>query len=614
MQQLFFFPIRYIKAMLLFFILFQISRLYFISYHTGITDDNLFTIWLNAVWHGARLDLSTSAYCVTPLLLIYFFEILFQKPMAILHKIIMALAMAIIVLISITDAELFAKWGSKFSSQVLVYISHPKEMALSAGDTNWLKVLLFATIFIGITVFIYKFGKRMIPLNTLVSRLQLITLVLLMAINFVVIRGGIGVATISQSSAIYSEKSFNNAVAINSLWNALYFIMANTDEIYGTQLNYLSENELSTRFAAQLHPEHDTTNLLTTTRPNIVVIMLESFTANASQYFSGNNNCTPYLDSIAKGGVSFMKCYSSGDRTEKGLVTVISGYPAQPLSSIIVFPDKMAKLPGISKVLKGNGYHNYYFYGGDAEFAAMKSYLVVQQFDEIIDKSFLDPKVLTSKWGAHDEHLFNKVQETLDKAPQPFFSTVMTLSSHEPFDVPYKGHQAAGEWFPFMNSIEYADLQLFRFLEAAKQQAWYNNTLFILVADHGHDIGLKDVHFFGPEKYHIPLILTGGALKKEWCGKRIEHVVSQTGIPAFICSQLNLPDQQFAWQTGLMQADGFAQYEYNNGFGRLNNQMNCLFDNSSQKCYYYKGTGDSSAFVNDGKAFQQQLVKDFLSK
>lgn len=607
--QMFFKSVGYL---LLYLIFFEFSRLCFVLYNCG--SGSAVSLWLESARHGLRLDLSASAYCITIPLLIHFFEIAFNKNLQILHKIYIIISSICIVIITLTDCELFAKWGHKFSSQVLVYISHPKEMALSAGDTNWLKVTTYALFLSAVAWLLYRTMKKLTDLQPVPKRLHLLTLALYMGLTFLLIRGGTGVTTISQSSAIYSNKPLNNAAAVNSFWNAFYFIFSNTNDIYGNSLYYLDENTQTALFKEQLPGAEDSVKVLNAQRPNIIVIMLESFTANASNYFSGRNNCTPYLDSIAKQSLSFTQCYASGDRTEKGLVNVISGYPAQPLSSIIVFPDKMAKLPGISKTLKKEGYRNLYFYGGDAEFAAMKSYLIVQQFDDIVDRSQFAPATLTSKWGAHDEHLYKKAEETLSKINQPFFATIMTLSSHEPFDVPYQGKQAPGEWYGFKNSIEYADRQLFLFLESLKKQTWYNNTLVILVADHGHDIGLKDVHYFGPEKYHIPLIITGGALKTEFRGKAVNHVISQTGIPQFICHQLHLSAADFQWQTGWFDSNGFAQYAFNNGFGRVDNHLKCLFDNPSGACYFLNGTGDSSRLVNRGKAFQQQLVKDFLSK
>ncbi len=566
--------------------------------------------------HGFRLDLSACAYCAGLLLLIWMAEAITGKNFEKLQKVILIISLVLIALITIADAELFRKWGNKFNSQVLVYVTHPLEMALSAGAVNWLKTFFFLLGLTALFIFLYVKFRSVWTVKTEKSKFQIFFILVLSAINFILIRGGTGVATISQSSAIYSDKAIENAAGVNSLWNALYYIVTNTDNIYGDKLNYMSQAEAERLFREQLPETADTVQLLTTPKPNVMIILLESFTANASHLFSGHNNCTPYLDSIARQNLSFMKCYSSGDRTEKGLVSVVSGYPAQPSSSIIVFPDKMSQLPSLSKTLKKQGYHSMFMYGGDAEFASMKSYLVVQQFDDIIDKRDFKSHQLTSKWGAHDHDLYKNALENLNKIKPPFLSVIMTLSSHEPFDVPHHDDNLKkDEWYGLKNAIEYADQCLFKFLEDCKKQPWYKETIIVLVADHGHDIGLDNVHYFGPEKYHIPLIITGGALNPAMKGKKMENYVSQTVIPQLLLQQMKLPAKDFNWQTGAFDNNGFAQYLFNNGVGRINNEARCIFDNESGRCYYYKGAAtDSAHLLNQAKAYQQVLVKDFLSK
>lgn len=608
--------LKYFKLLLIYLLIFQLSRLYFILYNIELFLSNCLTAYFETTIHGFWLDLSASAYCLAGFLIIDLIGQILRKKLLVVLKIYLLITLVLIVLITIADPELFQKWGNKFNSQVLVYISHPIEMALSAGATNWLKTILFLSVLVLLLWPIYEWIWRIISKDYPTKIYNWMLVLVLSAINFLMIRGGVGVATISQSSAIYSAQSIKNAAAINSLWNAIYFIFANSDAIYGQHLNYLNEQEANRLFKQQLNETLDTSKLFNVRKPNIIFVMLESFTSNASEFFSGKNKHTPFLDSIAEQSLSFKRCYASGDRTEKGLVTVISGYPAQPSSSIIVFPDKMSKLPSISKSLRKEGYKNYFFYGGDAEFASMKAYLVVQQFDQIFDRLSFKSENLTSKWGAHDEHLYRLVIDKLANEKGPFFGTIMTLSSHEPFDVPYTNSKIAkDEWYGFKNSIEYADRCLYDFLEACKKQPWYGSTLIVLVADHGHDIGLKDVHYFGPEKYHIPLVITGGALNPKLKGVQIQQVVSQTILPHLILSQMGISSVGFDWQTSFENPNGFAQYHYNNGFGRVSNRQHALFDNDTRKCYEYRGEkADSLNYINQAKAFQQQLIKDFLSK
>lgn len=595
--------------------MFETGRLYFILYNSKVFKEDISLVFLQTAFKGFRLDLSAIAYCMYPIILVVLLEHLFKRksPKWILRTIVI-LEMLIIGVISISDPELFIQWGNKFNNQVLVYINHPVEMALSAGAVNWLKTFLFLLVFIPICILFTKWIIKVIEKDYTFSWQYFSVVILIGGINFLFLRGSIDVSTISQASAVYSTNHAKNTAAINSLWNAMYYIVNDTRTLYGKEHIVIDQNSADSMFSEQIG-DLDSFILTDETKPNILIVVLESFTSSASMYFSGDNNCTPYLDKTAQEGLSFMQCYSSGDRTEKGLVAVNSGYPAQPESSIIIFPDKLRSMPSISKSLKSNGYSTGFIYGGDAEFASMKSYLHTQDFTTIIDKSDYPNRYHASKWGLHDGQLFEKTMENLNGIQNPFYVLALTLSSHEPFDVPYKSEDLPkDEWYGYKNSLRYADKCLHDFLESCKQKSWYKNTLVILVADHGHEIGLENKHFFGKEKFHIPLIVTGGALKSSLRGVKIEQIVSQTIIPSLVMQSLKMDAKPFMWQTSVSHKYGFAQYQFSNGFGRVSKDAHCVYDNSGTS-YYFKGDSTQIETMKfQGKVFQQVLIEDFLKK
>lgn len=490
---------QFIKLSVLYLICFELSRVYFITYHSGLLESGYLNVLGMTSISGFFLDLSAVAWCLAPLLLLLLVEGIIRKPV---HKSIFLSVVIIELLaiytITISDPELYRQWGNKFNNQVLVYISHPREMAISTGAVQWGKTLLFGSVFAVLLTFIGLLIYRTLIKKRQFSVQYSIADFIVIVLSFVMLRGGVGVATISQSSAIFSEKPIENAASINSFWNALYYIINDTESIYGNQYKLAPDDVVAASVKEQL--QYDTLNLELTNQKdvNVMIVMLESFTASGSRYFSGYNNCMPMLDKVASEQLSFMQCYASGDRTEKGLVSILSGYPAQPSSSIIVFPDKMAKLNGIGKVLKAKGYENAFYYGGDAEFASMKAYLLLQGISKIVDRKAFSKEELNSKWGAHDGNLYNKVLADHRGKKGPFFTTVLSLSSHEPFDVPYQSADLPKDnWYGYKNSLRYADKMLYDFLKACEKETWYNNTLIVLVADHGHDIGLSDKAFLG---------------------------------------------------------------------------------------------------------------------
>jgi len=602
---------------ILFILAFEGSRLYFVLYHLKAFDEGFFMSFLRSAWHGFSMDLSATAYCVLPLFLLLMVEYIIKKPLSVKwYQFIIGFELILIALISIVDAELYLHWGNRFNNQILVYASHPKEMLLSAGSANWFKSISMG-FGLGIIFFgIYKSLIKAIIRPMAYSWQYAVVTLFCMGLNFIALRGGIGVSTMSPSRAIYDQKSINNAAALNAFWNTLYYCFNDANTLYGDGFKVASSEIAKQYLDSACTAWPDTLRICNVKQPNILIIVLESFTASASQLYTGHNRLTPNLDAYAKQHLAFMNCYASGDRTDKGIVAINSGYPAQPLSSIIIFPDKVAKLNSLSKHLKGIGYSTAFVYGGDADFASMKSYCVMQGFQHIFDKRAFASDELNSKWGAHDGVMFSKTLKVINGLSKPFYTLGLTLSSHEPFDVPYtsKVLRKGTDQYAFKNAIEYTDYELGLFLKACEQASWYDSTLIVLVADHGHDIGVPNVEFFGKEKFHIPLVIGGGALNPQYKGKALEQYVSQTILPGLLLQAMHQSVKGFEWQTTATDPNGFAQFHYNNGFGRIC-QSGFLSYYNENHTYGFKG--DSSklqASVRQGVLYQQALIDDFIQK
>lgn len=186
--------------------------------------------------------------------------------------------------------------------------------------------------------------------------------------------------------------------------------------------------------------------------------MLESWTADIIEPMGGLSGVSPFFSELCKDGLLFTGVYSSGFRTDQAMVSVISGFPAQPNKSIIRFPDKTQKLPALSRTFRDAGYHTSFFYGGELGFANMKSYLLSSGFEHITGKDFFPDNAMNSKWGAHDGIVLQHQLKVLDTVAEPFFSVLLTLSTHEPFEVPVQT--------PYNGSSE---------AELFKKAAWYTD-------------------------------------------------------------------------------------------------------------------------------------------
>ena len=308
----------------------------------------------------------------------------------------------------------------------------------------------------------------------------------------------------------------------------------------------------------------------------------------------------------------FRNIYASGDRSEKGLVALLSGYPTQTTTSIIFDPTKTQKLQGLQGSLQQQGYHSSYYYGGELEFANIKSYLINQKFTKLVSKKDFSSKDYNSKWGVHDHILLNRLATDLSSTTPPFFTTLFTLSSHEPYEIPIpQKFIGSDEITKFKNAFYYTDQAIGKFIRDAKTQRWWDSTLIILVADHGHRLPGND-EIFAPAKFRIPLIFTGGALKNR-------HIVnntigSQTDVSATILQQLRINSDSYKWSRNLLSpGKDFAFYVFNDGFGFVTPKGVVAFDNVSRKVIY-KDSAITPEQLTIGKAYMQSSFADFLNR
>ncbi len=559
------------------------------------------------------MDVPFTAYiCIFPFLL-FFVKSLFINIG--INKIIRIYTFILITLFSfltIADLELYSAWGYRMDATPLQYLKSPKEMGASVSSSPIFLLLLIFVILSASFIFIYKryfnsfIDKRQAKIYVFDIFISTFFLVFL----FIPIRGGIQKIPINLSDAYFSEKLFADHAAVNLPWNIMFSLLnKNNDQ---NPFDYFSEKETENLVHALYNTgQKKIPSILSVEKPNIIVIILESYTAKWVGCLGGVTGVTPNLDKIAADGLLFTNIYAAGDRSEKGQVAVLSGYPNQAITSIIKTPGKTEQLPSLSKTLNAAGYHSSYTYGGELEFANIKSYLLNVGFDKLIDKYSFPVGQRTTSWGVHDEFVLNRFYNDLNKEKQPFFATLFTLSSHEPYDVPLKHFIGSDETTEFKNSVYYTDSVIGNFINKSKMAPWWKNTLIVFVADHGHPLPGHDAND-RPSKFHIPLIFSGGALKLK--GK-INNIGSQTDIATTILDQLKLPANNFEWGKDLLDSSAkqFAFYSFNNGFGFVTPNGAETIDNVSKKTIY-KDPGLDTNDIKSGKAYMQFSYEDFLKR
>lgn len=589
----------------------------------GLWQKLTFSDLAGSYFFGFPLDLAFTAYLMIPFTVLALSAVFVNSEW--LRRTILVLGFIVLVftvLINAADAEMYSSWGSRFNRQAIQYLQMPEEAMASSSEAAWGTMLALLLLFGG--WFAYRLHRLAMHFKYAFDPVQKtgkiytsLAGLLLLAAWGLAARGGAGTVPINQSVAVFSSNTAANLAAVNGPWNFLYYVI-NKSEPLDPEKYRQFESGLEYADKRLLYYDTAVTAMFAAERPNICLVLLESFSAYTSSLLGGKYDCTPFLDSLSGDGLLFTQAYAQGDRTDKGLACVLGGWPGQPWQSILHEPDKAARLPSLARELSGIGYQSSFLYGGDLGFANMKSYLAVAGVNQLLDESSFDGSLKTSKWGAHDEFVFERLLKVNDDLKAPWLSMVLTLSSHEPFDVPGpKRYQGGGDQARFLNSIMYADASLRAFIRQAAQKAWFRNTVFVFVADHGRDLGLPETPFDRPGHFHIPLLFWGPALRPELRGRKISRVVAQTDMAQTLLQHISGNKKRvFSYGRNLLsdRHPGMTSYHFNNGFGVISGQDWVVYHNDGRNHFgSRKEDRKYDSLLNAGKALQYRLVKQYRS-
>lgn len=271
---------------------------------------------------------------------------------------------------------------------------------------------------------------------------------------------------------------------------------------------------------------------------NVVLISVESLSADFMKAFGSNKNITPYLDSLSNHSIFFKSLYASGTRTVRGLEALSLGLPPSPGQSIVKRPGN-EHLFSLGSIFKSKGYITQYIYGGYSYFDNMKHFFSNNDYD-VIDRDSLKPAEVHYQniWGVADEDLFTLAGKTLDNnyaKGKPFFSHIMTVSNHRPYTYPEGRIDISPGTHTREGAVKYTDYAINRFLKESSAKPWYGNTIFIIVADHcAGSAGSVELPVTG---YHIPLLFFAPGIIKQ--PQVQERLIAQIDIAPTILGMLH---------------------------------------------------------------------------
>lgn len=631
--------IWFVKTYATFVVLFVLQKPLFLFLEKGSATqpvDNIFTELPAVIWHGLPLDLSMAGYLsVIPGFLsiaVVWLKRDLVKPIMNIYFIIASLFITCSFLL---NASLYPYWKYPLDSTPLFYFFTSPADAI-ASVSIW-QVILSIVILIVLTVGVwftlrmrgekrqqysrYSYGyggfgsgkrNRFDDFDRHRGRTSII-LLLLTGLLFLPIRGGITVSTMNTGQAYYSQNAYLNHSAVNPLFSLMESITHQED--FASQYRFMKDKEADKIFATMTSTSDENTYPLLNEAtfkkgtPDILIVIMESFASDIMPSMGSYKDVAVCLDSIAQQSILFTRFYANSFRTDRGMVSILSGYPAQPTTSIMRYPRKTSQLPSIARNLaKYKNYKTTYYYGGDADFCNMRSYLVSQGYQHIISDANFPIEDKLSKWGVPDHIVAARMMEDI-KAQQnekrPMLRILQTSSSHEPFEVPY--HRLKDKR---LNAFAYTDSVMGAIVREYRKLPRWKNTLIVFVPDHvgGYKENLND---HDRSRYQIPLILAGGAISRPM---KVGIIGSQHDIAATLLGQLGVEHMEFTFSKNMMSdaTPKFAFFAVNDAFGIVSEENSLIYDNRAKRIVYDKG--EKGFNLKRGQAYLQKLYDDLAKK
>ncbi len=563
-------------------VVFFIHRLFFVWYQRPIGDK--IKLKSDLIWSfikGYQLDLSVGAMLVlVPMLLVICFYIIEKKGFKILASAVVLISLLIYSMTCIGDAGLYKEWNAKINMQALEHFQNPSEVFKTISPTL-LFLFCFFVLLLSIPCFIFYRKKIHSLLQLSAERswkkrayIGLVFFIVGTGSGIITIRGGITNMPINQSIAYFSNDVLANDIAVNSLYNILQDASIKS-KIPDSSLYKFRRNEDAQKLIAEdfFVPKDSTISILNTDRPNLVYIFLESWSADNVSILGGIEGCTPQFNKLCDEGLLFTKAYGAAYVSDQGIPAVLSSYPSVSRIAIINQAAKVPNLPCISEDLLNLNYTSSFLFGGELVYGNLRGYMLEKKFTDLREVYQLR-KYPEGRIGVHDEYTFKELLTILTTKKEPFMQGFFTTSTHMPYD-----YTPTDNWHStpddaekkYTESIHYSDIHMGRFFEEAKKQAWYANTLFIVVADHSHNT-IKQWDVCSAMHQHIPLLFLGGALKKEWDGKTWNKIVSQLDITSTILHQMKLPVTRYPWSRNMLNpyTPSSAYFVFFGGAGYIN--------------------------------------------
>ena len=595
-----------IKVYTLFIAFFVLLKPIFMLKHFAIYNETPISEWINIISKGFSMDVAVASYIIAPIIIFLIISVwLAGKWFKYINLIYLSIISVLVSIVAVADLLLYSYWGFRIDATPLFYLKNPSDAFASA---KFLELVVFVLAVAATFFILYKIYKNFTKICDKWQRpnnriLSTIVFMIIGGISFIGIRGGLGTSTMNVGRAFYSTEIKYNHAAVNPVFSLLYSLthQNNFDNYTGLVSEVEAEDIFNNLFPQNIYIPTVDECWLNNRTPNILLIIMEGFSKGA--LIDNDTVIAPNLLNLAREGIVFNNFYANSFRTDRGIFTIVDGFPALPTTSVMKYPDKMVTFPSLIKTIKENGYNTSFLYGGDANFTNMRSFFATGGVDEFVTDVELNVNRLESKWGANDHITFEYLKNDIlnYKEDKPFLKTFLTLSSHEPFEVPFEKFDN-----PYLNSVAYTDSCLGDFIDTIKLNDIWNNTLVVIVPDHGvsYLLGYEER---GKESHAIPMIWCGGVVKNP---KEINDYASQSDMASTLLSQLGINYSNFIYSRNIADTtlEKFAYWTFPNGFAIADSSNFVVYDIDANNVSVFEGE-ERELRLLQGKAILQKLYE-----
>ncbi|HBC3531987.1 TPA: LTA synthase family protein [Vibrio vulnificus] len=419
-------------------------------------------------------------------------------------------------------------------------------------------------------------------------------------------RSSLGHRPLNPAMVAFSSDPLVNDLVLNSSYSVFFAINnmkseRSADKFYGQMsqdkiIELVKASSAKHDFVQGSLPTLNVNNATYQGKPKNLVILLQESLGARFVGGLGGLPLTPNLDKLLEEGWNFTQMYATGTRSVRGIEAITTGFPPSPSRAVVKLSKSQTGFFTIADLLKKQGYHTQFVYGGEAHFDNMKSFFLGNGFEQIVDEPQYQNPEFTGSWGVSDEDLYNKADEEftrLNKEGKPFFSLVFTSSNHSPFEYPAgKIEPYESEFNTRNNTVKYSDYALGTFFDKAKQSDYWENTIFIVIADH-------DARVFGSQlvpvdRFHIPAVILGKGIEP----RKDDRLANNIDMPPTLLSLIGIdatsPMIGRDLTKPLAREDERAMMQFDKNYGYLTRDSLVVFSPGEKVSSYHYNFEDKS--------------------